>query len=190
MYAAYCLIRFKDGGEKAEVMGKDEIDAIRNRSPGKNAAPWNDHYSEMSKKTAAKRAFKWVPLSPEIRDAVDNDSDNAPPMVNVTPITGAAAGMSMAGVLGDEPKTAIEETSSQQPEAEPGPTYTEDELKKLVAEVENLALNTGQTEAKLIKLATDKGWSVPAKAAKLSGLPFATLTNLKGHCQAVARGDS
>lgn len=84
MYAAYCIIRMKDGGEKVEVMGKEDIDRIRNGSMGKNATPWTQHYNEQAKKTVFKRASKWVPLSPETRDVVEDkdeviDISSSPP---------------------------------------------------------------------------------------------------------------
>lgn len=75
VYAAYCLIRFKDESEKAEVLSVEDVEAIRKRSRAGGAGPWVTDWNEMAKKTAARRAFKWVPLSPEIRDAVDKDSD-------------------------------------------------------------------------------------------------------------------
>lgn len=82
-FASYCLIRFKDGGEKCEVMSLEEIFAIRDRSQGYQAFvkgfaasnPWQTDPGEMAKKTVAKRCFKWVPLSAEIRDAVAADED-------------------------------------------------------------------------------------------------------------------
>lgn len=75
VYAAYCLIRFKDGSEKAEVMNMEEVEAIRKRSRAGQSGPWVTDFNEMAKKTVARRAFKWVPLSPEIRDAAENDAD-------------------------------------------------------------------------------------------------------------------
>jgi recombination protein RecT len=74
-YAAYCLIRFKDESEKAEVMSTEEIEAIRKRSRAGASGPWVTDWNEMAKKTVARRTFKWVPLSPEIRDAVEKDAD-------------------------------------------------------------------------------------------------------------------
>jgi recombination protein RecT len=84
-YAAYCIIRYVNGGEKTEVMSRDEIERIRDSSQGYLAFrkgftasnPWQDHPGEMWKKTVAKRAFKWVPLSPEIRDAVASEDEGA-----------------------------------------------------------------------------------------------------------------
>lgn len=75
VYAAYCIVRFKDGGEKAEVMTRDEIEDIRKRSRAGGSGPWVTDWNEMAKKTVARRVFKWVPLSPEIRDVVEAGDD-------------------------------------------------------------------------------------------------------------------
>lgn len=75
MYAAYCLVRMKDGTEKCEVLTKQEIDGIRSRSKAGKSGPWVTDYNEMAKKTAFRRVSKWIPLSAEIRDAVLADDD-------------------------------------------------------------------------------------------------------------------
>ena len=75
MYAAYALISMKDGSEKCEVMTKEEIDAIRARSRAGRSGPWVTDYHEMAKKTVFRRATKWVPLSAEIRDAIEVDDE-------------------------------------------------------------------------------------------------------------------
>jgi recombination protein RecT len=75
MYAAYAICRFKDGSEKCDVMGKDEIDAIRKRSRASGSGPWVTDYNEMAKKTVFRRVSKWLPFSPEIRDAIEADDD-------------------------------------------------------------------------------------------------------------------
>jgi recombination protein RecT len=75
MYAAYCLVRMKDGTEKCEVLTKREIDSIRARSKASKSGPWVTDYNEMAKKTAFRRVSKWIPLSAEIRDAVVGDDD-------------------------------------------------------------------------------------------------------------------
>lgn len=75
MYAAYCLVRFKDGTEKCEVMTKEEVDGIRARSKAGRSGPWVTDYHEMAKKTAFRRDSKWIPLSAEVRDAVHGDDD-------------------------------------------------------------------------------------------------------------------
>lgn len=75
VYAAYALCRFKDGGEKCEVMSRDEIEGIRKRSRAGNSGPWVSDWQEMAKKTAFRRLSKWLPLSAEVRDALDKDDD-------------------------------------------------------------------------------------------------------------------
>lgn len=77
VYAVYALCKFKDGGEKCEVMTRDEVEAIRKRSRAKDSGPWVTDWNEMAKKTVFRRLSKWLPLSPEFMDAIDNDADNA-----------------------------------------------------------------------------------------------------------------
>lgn len=94
-YAAYALIRFKDGGEKCEVMSQEEIEAVRDKSHGWRAFkagyakqnPWADDQSqpEMWKKTVFRRASKWLVLSPEIAEAMEKVEDRDIDMRNVTP---------------------------------------------------------------------------------------------------------
>ncbi len=91
-YAYYCLITFKDGGEKCEVMTKSEVESIRNRSQGYKSAiqynkshPWLTDFDEMAKKTTFHRASKWIELSPEIREHFEKDYDLEPGIRNVTP---------------------------------------------------------------------------------------------------------
>lgn len=82
-YAVYCLVTFKDGSKKSDVMGRDEVLAIRNRSQSWKAleakristCPWLTDEGEMSKKTVFKRLSKWISLSPEFRDAVQRDNE-------------------------------------------------------------------------------------------------------------------
>ncbi len=75
-YAYYVLITFKDGSEKSEVMTRDDVDAIRKRSRAGGSGPWITDFDEMAKKTVFRRASKWLPLSPEIRDAFEKDGDS------------------------------------------------------------------------------------------------------------------
>lgn len=74
-YAVYAMCLMKDGTEKADVMSMDEVEAIRKRSQAGNNGPWVTDFNEMAKKTAFRRLSKWLPLSPEIRMAAENDDD-------------------------------------------------------------------------------------------------------------------
>ncbi len=75
VYAVYAICRFKDGSSKAEIMTRSEIEAIRRRSRAGQSGPWVTDWNEMAKKTAFRRLSKWLPLSPEIRDALEKDDD-------------------------------------------------------------------------------------------------------------------
>jgi recombination protein RecT len=74
-YAVYAMCRMKDGTEKCDVMSMDEVEAIRKRSQSGNNGPWVTDFSEMAKKSIFRRLSKWLPLSPEIRSAAENDDD-------------------------------------------------------------------------------------------------------------------
>lgn len=69
--AAYAIFRLKDGGHHFEVMTAREINRIRDNSQGykrnKATSPWSEHYEEMAKKTAFRRASKMAPASIEDR---------------------------------------------------------------------------------------------------------------------------
>lgn len=73
--AAYCIVTLKDGASKTELMPKSEIEAIRKRSKAGNSGPWQTDWAEMAKKTAFRRVSKWIPLSAEMRDAMERDDD-------------------------------------------------------------------------------------------------------------------
>lgn len=80
-YAAYSFVQMKDGTESCAVMSKSEIEEIRdNFSMGwrkdKAKSPWGTRPYEMWKKTVFRSHSKWLPLSSEFRDAVDEDADD------------------------------------------------------------------------------------------------------------------
>lgn len=74
-FAAYCIVTLRDGTKKAEVMTRDEIEGVRSRSRAGTKGPWVTDWNEMAKKTVFRRVSKWIPLSAEIRDAVEHDDD-------------------------------------------------------------------------------------------------------------------
>jgi recombination protein RecT len=73
----YSFVRFKGGAEDFTVMSKAEVDRIRERSKSKDRGPWQTDYDEMGKKTAFRRHSKWLPVSAEIRRAIERGSDDA-----------------------------------------------------------------------------------------------------------------
>ncbi len=82
IFAVYATAQMKDGSRKTDVMSIHEVNAIRARSRSGQSGPWVTDFNEMAKKTAFRRLSKWLPLSPEFRDAVENDDE--PELTNVT----------------------------------------------------------------------------------------------------------
>lgn len=74
-YAYYVIVTMKDGGTKTEIMSKADVDAVRKRSRAGSSGPWVTDYDEMAKKTVFRRCQKWLPISAELRTALDADDD-------------------------------------------------------------------------------------------------------------------
>ena len=55
------------------VMSREEVEAIRKKSPGKNLVPWTEHWEQMALKTAIRRLCKYLPLSSELQRATALD---------------------------------------------------------------------------------------------------------------------
>jgi len=76
--AFYSYVRLKDGSEDFIVMSPVEVDKIRERSKASESGPWVTDYDEMGKKTVFRRHSKWLPLSVEVRKAVESEDDVEP----------------------------------------------------------------------------------------------------------------
>lgn len=79
MIGAYCVWKMRNGESQFEVMSKEEIEAIRDRSSsktkeGKIVGPWITDPAEMWRKTVVRRATKYMPLSTEAARAVHIDN--------------------------------------------------------------------------------------------------------------------
>ncbi len=76
--AFYSVVTMKDGEKSREVMSKEDVDAIKARSRSKDYGPWVTDYSEMGKKTVARRHSKKLPMSTdldEVLQKLDEDLD-------------------------------------------------------------------------------------------------------------------
>jgi recombination protein RecT len=76
---AYCVWKLKNGESQFEIMSKEEILAIRDRSSSKTkdgtiVGPWKTDEAEMWRKTVVRRASKYMPLSTEAQRAVMADN--------------------------------------------------------------------------------------------------------------------
>jgi len=71
-YAYYAYAKMKDGSMQTQVMTKEEVEVIRQSSRGKNSTPWTQHFDQMANKTVFRRLSKWLPMSPEIAQKMDD----------------------------------------------------------------------------------------------------------------------
>lgn len=80
---AYAIATLKDGEIVRDLMDREQLDGIRERSAGWQAfkakkisdTPWNSDYGEMARKTVLRRLVKYLPKSTDLLDAVYGDGD-------------------------------------------------------------------------------------------------------------------
>lgn len=75
LVGVYCIIDMTDGARKVEVMDRNEVEAIRRRSRSGNVGPWQTDYARMATKTVIRRACQQLPLSPQLKKAMEYDGD-------------------------------------------------------------------------------------------------------------------
>jgi recombination protein RecT len=108
IFAAYSYISLPRGGQTFQVMGIEEIEAVRKRSASPEEGPWISDWSEMAKKTVFRRLAKGLPLSPKTRDALELDQadDLAQP---VSPTRAMIGGKAIQAMPDEDPGLAFEE---------------------------------------------------------------------------------
>lgn len=83
---AYAIAVLKDGEVVRELMDREALEEIRNRSSGWKAfvakkiktTPWATDFGEMARKTVLRRLSKYLPSSTDLPDSVDHDGDYEP----------------------------------------------------------------------------------------------------------------
>lgn len=131
--AVYSFAKLKDGSTSYEVMDRDEVEAIRNRSKAGNAGPWKTDWNEMAKKTVFRRHSKWLPVSSEkLAEALEKDFDLPSDIVDMSgvgkPVVREPKAITEAapedgGVLTEEEKAqaiAAEKARAKKQTREPG----------------------------------------------------------------------
>lgn len=73
MIAVYAVARLLNGHAQFEWLWKEQVDAVRSKSQGKNAFSWKEHFNAMAKKTAVRRLCTFLPSSAELQRAVTLD---------------------------------------------------------------------------------------------------------------------
>jgi recombination protein RecT len=69
------VARLKTGEVSREVMSVAEIEKVRARPRAKDAGPWVTDYSEMCRKTVARRHSKVLPMSTDLDDLIRRDDE-------------------------------------------------------------------------------------------------------------------
>lgn len=74
---AYAIVRYLTGVSKFVVLDVQEIEKIRSSSKAKDGDAWRQWWTEMAKKTALRRLFKYTRLSPQLSRAtyLDDSTD-------------------------------------------------------------------------------------------------------------------
>lgn len=152
VFAVYAIAKFKDGAEKSEVMSLSEVDAIRKRSKSANSGPWVTDWNEMAKKTVFRRLSKWLPLSPEFRDAVDADTDDGTGFqLDTSTIPEAAPVMTSAATVAPAadtaPKTRKKRETVVEVHSEPAPAPAAPPVQEPPAEAADPASDEPPAEA-------------------------------------------
>lgn len=146
VYAAYCLVRMKDGTEKCEVMNRDEIEGIRKRSKAGNSGPWVSDWNEMAKKTVFRRVSKWLPLSAEVQEAMTADDDVLDTIATPTRSTPTLDDLAERLIGRDEPIELTPENSEEVTDpsettnssTEPPAQFTSPNLDKLAIDLQSV----------------------------------------------------
>lgn len=73
----YAVAKLKDGGHCFEFMSKVQVEGIQAAADKKNKFPskvWQEHFTEMGRKTVIRRLAKYLPLSVEFQTAATLDA--------------------------------------------------------------------------------------------------------------------
>lgn len=68
--ASYAIAGLLDGAQQIEVLTRHDLKKIRKCSMA-SSGPWSDWEDEMSRKSAVRRIVKYLPVEPEISEAMD-----------------------------------------------------------------------------------------------------------------------
>jgi signal peptidase I len=112
--AAYMVVQMEGEAIQVEVMTREDIIAIRDRSRASKAGPWVTDFAEMCRKTVVRRGCKYLPMDTEeaepLARAMELDADDFEPMVPSLPERKAPPTL--------REKLNLEPTQEQAPERE------------------------------------------------------------------------
>ena len=133
--AVYAVARLKEADPVFVVLGKSEVEKVRKASKASEDGPWKTWEEEMWKKTAIRRLCKYLPLSPEMKRAVDIDeaADAGSPqhlaeaVIDLPPenFSGSTVEALSSALTAPSPAEAVDVTPAAEPEAQ---VYQNDDL--------------------------------------------------------------
>lgn len=88
--AYYAIAALPDGSKQREVMTRDQVEHIRQKSRMRDSGPWRNDFDQMARKTVIRRLINYLALSPEQRELIDREEriefgdDAMPPVVRVS----------------------------------------------------------------------------------------------------------
>ncbi len=128
----YCVAQLADGAKHVEVMTVDEVRRIENRSRGKGG-PWSTDWEEMAKKTVARRACKWLPMSADLAKAFDIEGEvdhgrgpEASDVLSVEPVATASRDDIKAALRAKASRVTVEAAKEPDPHADDEPPMPSD----------------------------------------------------------------
>lgn len=181
LMAVYSRAVMKDGQVDYEFMTADEVDHVRKTySKQADKGPWKDSFGEMAKKTVIKRHSKRWDMSPEIRQALNDDDDSIlnPPETTVS-----------APIFKPAETKQIEQTKAKPKEKKPEPAVATPAPEENVTakQVRELCEKDDIGEIELIKYVEDLGMSVPGDKV-LEDLQVPDLENIVDRWDDLASG--
>ena len=75
---AYGAIVMRDGTWHVHYMDRDDLTRVRSQAPGREQDTWIKHPQEMERKTALKNTCKYVPLLPDVQEALQQEEAGEP----------------------------------------------------------------------------------------------------------------
>lgn len=77
--ASYCVVSLDEGYQQTVLIERCDLNAIKNRSRSGKNGPWVTDFGEMARKTAFRRAVKYLPMPPAVAEAVARANDASEP---------------------------------------------------------------------------------------------------------------